>query len=846
MKIATDEFKAAWRANGARVVISFQWKRRFFNESNVLVELPDFEDLDPATWLKEFPAMSKQLDVKFKSVFSVSVVTVMVANLFNEWVEQPGLPSIFAADAVAVNGYFARGTQFRFRLGVVKLDGTTEFIDQFTGELIDIKLKGRSPYAQLTIASPVDKLRNLPLDKISDAFALEDMVPAAGDGIETKFQTQKDAVAEVNQIQVNAIDQNQGVDYDVSKIGSVDPSDVDFRSAPGGGQAVQAAGRQWKRNQQLDDIAKLIYDEAGIGAADRQVDPVILPSIAGSITIDLQAEWEAGTFSDTEAVAGVLRLIRLELLDDFESGLGAWTIVSGAWIIRSFNGSNRLASDSAGTSNVNAIERASTQSEGTWDFIHSYENNAQLNSVPFGAAGFVGAPAGAEFQFMLDGSGDYYAWRIRADSFASTAHTAALIKVISGSETVLGSFAVPGYVATTSFSWHVTRNNSTGEMKVLLGGVLKLTVSDSTITTSVKIKFRANAADNPPLPKTRNYFDDIKTSLEIIPIGQVPAIGSYESVEFDLATAPTAFGKLDRTQAENGGVITHETRVASISGGPFDAYIAISVDGQINSALKRFLQIRTTLTPADVNDVGSAPEVSKLTANFQVTTITISVVNLRGKKGLERLQRYAQVAGHEVGANDSGKHFWRQRSVSPSVISISSDDYIIDVVDWSPGWDRIDNVGEVIYGEYVDRFDAVSAGEAVPTSETQFGRRLRTEDLADLFLANDLQLAKARAETIYNEGFRPKIRLVLKVWQIPWLEIGDVITVSFFDHPIMRASFWGDPLKPWGSKYGSWGDAPNVLARDLQLRVLEYSPDAINARDLAGVTATIIGEEVLS
>ncbi len=843
-KAVSQAFKDAWtNKHGARIRLSVQWQRRHFT-GGVYVYLPAYEELDIDRWVTEIPSVRKALDPVFKSVFSISTVTLRVANLFNEWIESANAPSVWARDGVAVNGYFPPLTRFKIRIGVIKQDGTTEWATYFTGYLIDMKPGGHKPHMDLVLAAGTVRLEQTPVSEIVDVYALEDTQPAVGDNDIVDFKTTSKGVAEITDVQVNAVSQNQGSDWTVSNLDDFDEADVSIRVAPGVGDTVKTAGTKWKQDIAIEDLVGLIYDKAGIPPGERAIEPVIVPGgISGSKTIDSEPEWAAGSLLQnvTEtAFSGDLTL-KWVVFDDFNDG----TLLTPVWTRHIFTAGGTQSNPGTflqtvvqdGDHQIRTIARARTLA-GTW----SFDVTVGLSGTGTGTETFVLPWADQGFS--------YTGYGIRIDHLNGSVSFGRIdLGGVGATENYSGLGALAGFSHSAGTVTYTISRDAVGEWKVYTGTTLRLTVTDATHTV---FNFFRIADFTDPGSSLVNNYDNLVFSPAVLNPATDPVVLTaprYESEEFDLLATPSSFGILAINEILNSGTTAYETDVAAISGGPFDGFVAISPSTKaILSTPRQYFKIGADLT-GQFNTSGDLeiPRIEKLVADFLITSINLAVAKMRGKRGLSYVQRLARASDYEVGVSDEDVHFFRARQNNPSVITLDGDNFIIDVVDWSPGWDRVRNAGEVNYlDSYVARYDKDDAGEAEPTSERRFERKVETDDLSDLFLANDLLLADARARLIYERNFQPKRRLVLKIWLVPWFELGDKVTVNYFDHPIMKALFWGDPLTEWDSPYFGGGLPENVLANSLDMRILRIDADSINARDPRGITGTIEVEEVLT
>lgn len=827
-KAVTQAFKDHWKKkHGQKVVLSMQIQKRYIDTPTSIVYTGVWEELDQGLQVREFPRMTKALDYPFKNVFKTATITVSVPNIHNEWIPTATAPSIFAGDNTAPNGYFAPLTKIRFRFGY-RLASGDEFTDQFTGFLLNIRPTGRSAYADLTIASSMHVFEDLEIDNIVDTFVLEDAQPATGDGSNSDFLSTSKGIKSLTAVEVNAVPVNQG-DFELNNVDDVDEGEILIRTAPPAGQTVKQSGEKWKQDIKIEDAVALIFDEAGIVPADRQIDPAIFAGVSASRSWDTKSEWDAGILTniDSETEDGSI-IQNWALIDDFADGD---FINFRTWL----NGFG----DTTGWSVVSNALKGSTPTRdlyisnvtgdfGTWE----WENDHTSGQVDFG---FVSIPDGGFF--LNPPARLQYFMRFTSTQMRLFRGNSATSPAGSPTETIL---ATENTAPVNGDIFRISRDDD-GEMKFYLNNVLKFTVTDTGAESGFGI-IRCRAISGV------GTFDEIYHTPIVVDEAHGAIPSNWESEVVDVGSVPTAWGTLDRFETLTGSAsILYETfssdTVDFTTGNDPSGYVAIGGSGQVLSALKQFIKVRAIVT---VDRLIETAQVDKLTLNFQVASITLSVAIFRGKDGIAQLEQFARLVNYQLGAEDGGLTFFRAPTNSGSVLTLTQENSIIDVLDWSPGWDRVKNIGSVRYGNYTATFGKTEAGEAEPTSERQFGKKIATDNLTDLLLANDVQLGDARAQVLYEDLFRPKRRLIIQAWLVPWLELDDVITIDYFDHPILKAFFWYDPLQAWGGDYFSMGDAENVLARSLDMRILEIDQDPVNPNTPSGITAKYTLEEILA
>lgn len=816
-KTITAEFESIWkRKTGKKVAIRVRYKRRYWNGSAYVYE-SDWQ-IVPQDQLSTVGDVSMSLDTQFLSVFTTSNVTITMKNLHNEWLDIATSPSVFAVSNVFTFGAEPYLTKFNLQFAYTLSDDTNEWLSLFTGVAKDYRYNPKNGGAMITCVGNELLMQGADAQNVSDAFTQESTSPATGDGSNVDFLTTSEGVGQITEVRVDGAVQVQGTDYSLSEMNKYNtPALITFKSGsiPPNGDAVDATGLKWKDDETVEDLVSALATEAGIGSGVRTINDVIYPGLSGSKTYNSQADWENGTAItniSTKHVAGDIQR-QWFLIDDFDNGnftsdpvwtqrlaTGTVTHVVTAKVFILTAGTN------AGANSQVIYTTPQTKAYGTWKFNHKF-------ALPAAAL-----PAGSKNELRLMSSNS----SVSANGYGLVSDTSSgvisLVRWDNGTEVTL--IANVG-THNSFYVWTITRS-AAGAWEVFRDGASKGTAMDSTYSSfsQMMINVRALASVN----SCGQSLDYIYWSDEVNPSDSVTNVAAvWESEIHDIGSVPSAWGELDRTETLNGGIIVYYTNVSSddIS---YDGWVQVSGDGQINSALKQYFKTKAEITPAS----GSfdSPVISKLVANFSTTTITVALANHTSKNVYAMVQRYAQIADYEILFDGDGNFIFRSKSPGASpVVELNQGDGITSVTKYNLGYKEVRNVGRVTYSPtdgqtYIDEYDGASASEASPTSEERFGRLTQDEDFSDIFIANDSNLGTARARVIYENNFTPKKRLRIKTKLIPHLDLSDRVRISIYDNPLQRKSIWGDPMQTWGGHYHGWGDVLNVLARDMDCKVI--------------------------
>lgn len=834
------EFKALWqKKSGVIERRRLRVYRRYHNGSAFVNEATptdfyedDFVSIGDVPWT---------VDPQFQNVYLAPVVTFHFNNERNQWRQATVPPSFFAADNAATGGYRLYKTIIEAQTAYKLRNGTLEWVTVFTGYVLGPKLGSRPGTAAIrAISKAALLLEKSDAAQVSETFTLENCIPAVGDAANKDFESTSKGVDHLTDFQVGGVSQSFGADAVVSNTNRIqDPNNtgraaIKTNAAPASLATVKCSGRKWYQNQSIETIIGLLCDEAGVAAAQRSIEPVILPAAAGFKQIDSQAEWQAGSATDDVDLAGIAGSCQpFKLIDNFADGdysaSPVWTVknqtgpayataVAGtpAGYLELFSGSNILS--------WIALQTPYTRSTG---LVGRFKVNPYSYSGPGSSSGGTGAVV-MFFQTQDVGSSGGqplikgYGLRFNLDQGGGNSQNQVELmrydnEFVSGGTVLasLGTFVVGDAV------WEITRDGS-GNFVVYKDGTQLGTATDNTYTVNAQFALAAQTINSSAAIGLR--VTEIRHAASLNP--------AYESQEFDLLAAPSFWGALDATQTLNGWTITLATNVATTSGGAYDGYVNVNGSSVPTSSLKRYVKIRATFS-ASGSARASLPELQKLRLNFSTTNLFLALAKHAGLTGLAAIEKYATATDYETGDDPDGKRFFRAKDTSGApVVTLTQENGIIEIVDWDDGADRVANVGRVRSGpngEYLEEYDGASAGEASPTSEEEYGRTSPSAvelDLTDLLLANDVNIAAARAQLEYERGYRKKIRIRARIWVVPWLEAGDKARLTLVDDPLHIHVVAGDPLPRAGSARLSLDGTPGAaFAVNLDMKTLEYKPN---------------------
>lgn len=800
MKPISAAYFDAWnRKDGRREMMQVQYKRRYWNGSAYVYEA-NWHILARDQW-SQIGDIPYELDTPFLNVFKTTTPTIRLDNTFNQWISDASDPSVFAADAVATSGYDDHLTKFQIAYGYVLADGTTEYTNIFTGVMIEPVPSAKVGYAEAILSDNSILLDAADPTQIITTVTLENCSPATGDGVNKVFLTTSTGVYQITDVQVDGVSLVQGTDYNVSNASSssqVIAATITFVNAPGNTKTVKVSLTKWKQGQKIEDVIGLLCDQAGIGSGQRTIQPALFPGgAAGQVKINTQAQWLAATLANVDALAVVNSIVLGAVLTnrDFETGdFTSWNAAS-----------NSVGNGSGSTSVQTSV-------------VHSGTYAAKLTDV----GPHTGPVTFTEYVQIVDGSGNIVATQTLS----------------GGSGWQQGSITVP-YASANLYYLRFLVSDSTGTYARITS---VQSISAAGTNTTITFWWQSAGIINGFTGGRNLYIDDVYAHVA------TGTNGTALTAEIDLGAAPSSWGVLIASGSQNGGGWSFKTQTSTTSGSGYDALVPLNAANVPTSALKRYLKIQATLTPGSLPG-HVYPQLDQILLNYTTSTVLISLVDFTsiGTTCWDAVQKLAQLCDYEVGFDTEGNFFFRTKIVSGSVVmKIDQENCIQDINNHRKGYDQVINASIITYGPYVNVYDGAVAGEASPTSEKRFGRVVQKEDWSNILLVNDVNIAKGRAQLLYQNNYLPKRRFRVVGDITPFIELADTLDVTYVDSPLLMDNIAGDPAEDVGqpgnvySNPGQAGPAHNVIAMHMKCKVI-----AVNHKPDSG-TGEMILQEILS
>lgn len=802
MKTVSTAFKEAQKSPAAVSVRRLSYKRRYWVQSSNAYTWEAAWTVLPENEIVSVSPITGKLDTDKLNEFKVSNVNLVLKNEHRQW-KAGKRGGFFGATDTYPNGFEPYWTKFKIESGY-DVSGTATYIPLFVGLATGYSTAAASDTVQVNVQGLEALLINANAENVSTLVKYENM--GTGNGSNKDFTTAQPGVGIVKEVLLNGVVKKPGTDYSISQ--TDEPTlgaKISFTTAPASGVVVLITYRYWKQNQKIEDIVGDLLTEAGISGGSRDISNVIFPTgVIQAHNITTQGDWNAGTKTlvDANRTPGDLKVDFMDsgnktLLDNFNSTLDpAWNAAGNVVMIFS---KVRL-----GPTLDSYIYRPSTKANGRWEvtfsLVTSYGNFRMY---------FMG-------QSLITGtySHDYalqYGYGVMFEQFAGNPTALSLVKAGPpyNEATTLATSTISAVSTGVDHTIAIERNPN-GSMRVYYDGSLLLTATDSTYSTSSNLMLTLNSG-------THVYFDDL----------YIPgtAGGSWVSSTLDCLSAPTAWGLLSKTQTTTGtGSITYSTR-SSTDGSTWDGYQAIGGGNQINSALKRYIQVKVDMTSGTTasDDIS----VQSISLPYTSAATLITMPTFADKTVYQAMQQIGSFANYEWGFNEQEIFFFRPKQADKTIDDVLDGSInLIDVSNISDGVDRVYSEVQATYGN----FD-ITVGDDGLTKDgpiARYGKRRLTIDGGDVLLAPDTDVASGVALSFYAALKKPRQTMKARTKYMEWLDLSDTVSLTFNDNIPARPWFFGDTSANFGdTSLYYFGDADQTV-KVMLCKVVGFRHDTEN------------------
>lgn len=277
-----------------------------------------------------------------------------------------------------------------------------------------------------------------------------------------------------------------------------------------------------------------------------------------------------------------------------------------------------------------------------------------------------------------------------------------------------------------------------------------------------------------------NHFYSIKLSPQAATgSGDAAPYANYYSPVIDGGSRLSSWKNFTASGEAGGGSCRYYTRSKNAQDLPWGDWNLIEPGSVINES-GRYLQLKW----AGQSDAAqtSVPKLTGWRAEWEGTGVNIAMINTSSMSCLDVVQELARLSGYQIGFDSEGTFFFKQRPVlSEASLKLTEND-IISVESVSGGADKLYNRVSVNFGNYSCIVDDFTLGLPRPNLIDKYGLKELSVASGALLPAQNANLARACAPSIYKEAGRLKKRAVLICRFLPQIELGDVIEVDFAPH----------------------------------------------------------------
>lgn len=813
MKTVTTAFKDAQKSPMAVSVRRVSYKRRYWVESSHAYTWESSWTVLPENEIVSVSPITGKLDTDKLNEFKISNVNLVLKNERRQW-KGGKRGGYFGATDTYPNGFEPYWTKFKIESGY-EVASVATYVPLFVGVATGFSTSAASDTVQVDVQGLEALLINANAEDVSTLVSYENM--GTGNGSNKDFTTVHPGVGIVKNVYLNGISKKPGTDYSISQ--SNEPTlgaKISFTVAPVSGVIVTITYRYWKQNQKIEEVVGDLLTAAGISGGSRDIASVIFPTgVIQAHNITSQGDWNAGTKTlvDVNRTPGDLKIDFLDsanktLLDNFNSGLsGSWTTGGTVGI-----SSNKLRVTNS--TPYSYAYRACSNNVGYWEFKTTWVSG--MGPALNNARGF-------EFFFLgqgrtTDGGGNsvlansynIYTWHSQFSSGIGISATngSGLPSRAFGSDGYGKSYSY-GFIQGTEYTIGIGRNTD-GRIKVFINGTEVISVLSTSYSTAQNVMFTSDA-----------YSIWDHDDLYIPGTGT----GAWVSASLDCLSAPTAWGLLSKTQTTTGtGSITYSTR-SSTDGSTWDGYQAIGGGNQINSALKRYIQVKVDMTSGTTasDDIS----VQSISLPYTSAATLITMPTFADKTVYQAMQQIGSFANYEWGFNEQEIFFFRPKQADKTVDEILDGSInVIDVTNLSDGVDRVYSEVQATYGN----FD-ITVGDDGTTKDgpiSRYGKRRLTIDGGDILLAPDTDVATGVALGFYAALKKPRQTMKARTKLMEWLDLSDTVSVTFNDNIPARPWTFGDTSVNFGDQsLYYFGDADQT-AKNMLCKVVGYRHDTEN------------------